>query len=205
MPYYTEFVKAALATLAHMGCLIESEINGTITDTESGLPISNALIEVWQDGEQITSTNSSSDGSYRIFLQPGSYDLIFLAIDHLQEIREGITVASEEVKNIDIGLEPCTTIKGLDFIHSPDYPDIDQTVNFTATISSGESPLTFTWDFGDENSSTGQVITHTYTTAQVFWVNLEANNRCQISEHETKPIFVGVDLCFLPLISNNSE
>ncbi len=54
MPYYTEFVKAALATLAHMGCQIESEINGTITDTESGLPISNALIEVWQDGEQIT-------------------------------------------------------------------------------------------------------------------------------------------------------
>jgi len=120
-------------------------------------------------------------------------------------MREGITVASEEVKNIDIGLEPCTTIKGLDFVHSPDYPDIDQPVNFTATISSGESPITFTWDFGDENSSTGQVITHTYTTAQVFWVNLEANNRCQISEHETKPIFVGVDLCFLPLISNNSE
>lgn len=205
MPYYTEFVKAALATLAHMGCLIESEINGIITDTENGLPISNALIEVWQNGEKITSTNSGSNGSYRLFLNPGTYDLVFSAADHLQEIREGITLSSEEVKTIDIDLEPCITVKGLNYVHSPDYPDVDQTVSFTATISSGESPITFTWNFGDENTGTGQVITHTYTTPQVFWINLEANNRCQISENKTKPIFVGVDLSFLPLISKNTE
>jgi YVTN family beta-propeller protein len=49
-------------------------------------------------------------------------------------------------------------------------------VSFTATASGGTSPYTFDWSFGDETVGSGAAITHAYTTAGVFQVQMTASD-----------------------------
>ncbi len=51
-----------------------------------------------------------------------------------------------------------------DFTFAPTDPTAGEPVSFTATATGGTSPYSFTWDFGDGISDSGQTITHTYAT-----------------------------------------
>lgn len=50
------------------------------------------------------------------------------------------------------------------------------TVNFTGTVSGGDSPLTFFWDFKDGTNSTQQNPQHTFTTAGTYNVTFTVND-----------------------------
>ena len=66
MDYYTEFVKATVGTLAHMGCLAgtEGRLAGHVTDKSSGLPIEGARVSASNRFGQEWQTFSGPDGSY---------------------------------------------------------------------------------------------------------------------------------------------
>jgi hypothetical protein len=69
MDYYTEFVKAAVGTLAHMGCLAgtEGSLAGYVTALGSGLPIEGVRVSASNRFGQEWQTLTGSDGSYVLY------------------------------------------------------------------------------------------------------------------------------------------
>jgi hypothetical protein len=61
--------------------------------------------------------------------------------------------------------------------------------SFTATLSAGTAPITYTWDFGDGAAATGAQVMHTYATVGSFTVTLTATNNLG-SLSTTTPVIV---------------
>jgi PKD repeat protein len=80
-------------------------------------------------------------------------------------------------------LNTCQSITGVDFSFSPTAPRVGQSVNFTATVTGGTAPITYTWNFGHgaDVITTAAVIVHSFpltTTVQTYNVTLWAANAC---------------------------
>jgi len=201
--YYTNFVKAALGTLAHMGCLLEGEVRGMVTDAVSHQAIPGATIAARLGGKLIVSTTSQADGSYRLFLNPGAYDLTILASDHAPVTSLNLEVLRFQPGTFDAALQPCIPVKGANFTYSPLKPKFGDTITFTSTITSGENPVSYTWDFGDGSFGYVEVVSHTYATRGLFTVKFTADNVCAAPASLTRLVFADPYLSNLPLVNNN--
>ena len=74
------------------------------------------------------------------------------------------------------------------------------TVNFT-DLSSGTTPLSFVWDFGDGFTSTEQSPTHQYSSPGFYTVHLSVSEACGIDEYEVVVQVGGIT--FLPMVSKH--
>ncbi len=70
---------------------------------------------------------------------------------------------------------PCEPVADADFDWTPPVPIAGEGVTFTGTAT-GTEPITFTWDLGDGNGATGQVVSHTYAAADTYTVVMTATN-----------------------------
>jgi uncharacterized repeat protein (TIGR01451 family) len=68
----------------------------------------------------------------------------------------------------------CTPVSGADFTVNPPSPAVGIPTVFTATVTSGSPATTYAWDFGDGSTGSGETITHTFTTADIYLVTLTA-------------------------------
>jgi hypothetical protein len=200
MNYYTQFAKAALGTFAHMGCLLEAKLSGTVLDAGTSQPISGAKVELLQGGQVLRSTTSQADGSYLLGLVPGTYDVRFSALDHLSETVMDVQVDQGQERLLDASLESCIFVKDLSFSFDPFRPHVDETVVFDALIGAGDTPVTYTWDFDDGQSAGGQSVSHAFTSQRAFMVELTANNACNMPATTMRLVPVDVELFYLPLI-----
>ncbi len=82
-----------------------------------------------------------------------------------------------------------STTPTADFVGSPTSGDAPLTVNFTDQ-SSGV-PTSWSWDFGDGNTSTEQNPSHTYDAAGTYTVSLTASNSCG-DDTQTKADYITV-------------
>jgi PKD repeat protein len=58
-------------------------------------------------------------------------------------------------------------------------PDLGGTTfNFTGSATGGVAPITYSWDFGDTNTSTIQNPTHTYANPNTYSVTLTVTDAC---------------------------
>jgi uncharacterized repeat protein (TIGR01451 family) len=64
-------------------------------------------------------------------------------------------------------------------------------------------PITFTWDFGDGVTGTGEITTHAYTTADRYTVTLVAANDCSQVQVSHTLIVKDLHEIYLPLILRN--
>ena len=202
LPYYTEFTKATLATIAHMGCLLDGQLKGTIRDAISGDPIPGAIVSVVLDGGQAHSMTTQEDGSYQFTLLPGAYTVTSSAIDYRTEVMTGVQVVQNRATNLDQSLQPCLTVKDLDFTFNPGSPAVGETVNFTASVGGGELPITFSWDFWDGGSAVGQHVTHIYGRKGGFAARLTGDNACLLPESVIYPVYVEAELFYMPLVAH---
>ena len=205
MAYYTEFVKASIGTFAHMGCLIESQLTGTVSDLNSGAPIADVQVDILQDHQLVETIFSGSDGTYQIILPPGSYNVSFSALDHLSETHDEVQIVSGQTTTLDISLPACIFVKQVDFAFSPTRPEIDQTILLTGTVSSGDIPITYAWDFGDNQIGSGRVISHTFSARGSYPVRLVADNICNVQGSIIHAINVDADEFFLPFIHSKAD
>lgn len=105
MLYYTEFVKAAIATFAHMGCLLQAELSGTIVDATSGNPLHGAAVQATLDDGSRWSTNTLADGTYHLTLVPGNYQVWAGAPFYLSQTSAEIAIANDQSVSQDFLLQ----------------------------------------------------------------------------------------------------
>lgn len=90
------------------------------------------------------------------------------------------------------------------------YPPLETTFDASASSSANEAIVSYDWDFGDGETGTGVVVTHTYEEKGVYEVTLvvtdsagktgaraqvvEALNRIPSARFTFSPFYVGADL-----------
>jgi len=109
--YFTNFVKASIATYAHMsGCLIpkgEGFLDGHVTAAGSGSPIEGATV-IANDGQGHTySTMTDSTGYYTRTLMAGTYKVTAYECSVLPTTINGVIITADTVTSQDFILQQC--------------------------------------------------------------------------------------------------
>jgi hypothetical protein len=117
MVYFTKFVKAGVATLAHLGGLLPSTgvLTGVVTDADSGSPIVGAQVLAMLSPNQIWQTTSQAGGAYHLHLLPGYYGVQAQAPGHMLYFTSGIHIVENitTTLNISLAVTPTLTITGV--------------------------------------------------------------------------------------------
>ncbi len=106
--YFTNFVKASIATTAHMsGCLIPTgtgALDGHVTAADGGAPIEGAKV-VASDGQGHNyPANTDDTGYYTRTLIAGTYDLTASAYSYLPATISGVIITTDTVTTQDFSL-----------------------------------------------------------------------------------------------------
>ncbi len=187
--YFTNFVKASIATYAHMsGCLISSSkgyLDGHVTTANGEAPIEGVSVTANDGQGNAYSATTDLTGYYIMTLPPGSYTVTASLVDYSPQSRSA-TIIVDKVTSLDFALQqvPCEPATGLNFTWLPLEPVNAEVVTFTGS-SDGSEPFTYTWDFGDSSSGIGRTATHTYANSGNYTVVFTATNACgkASSEH----------------------
>ena len=98
----------------------------------------------------------------------------------------------------------CSGMEEADFGWAPPSPTVGRAVYFTASVTGGTAPFSYTWDLGDGSAPfTGGDggVTHTYTATGTFTVTLTVTDTCGalMMRH---PVAVGATIyrIYLPLV-----
>lgn len=78
------------------------------------------------------------------------------------------------------------------FTYSPEKTFVNQTITFDASNSTGPDGtiVKYNWDFGDGNSTEGEVVTHSYSSAGTYTVNLTVTNDAGATNTTSKVVAV---------------
>ena len=87
-------------------------------------------------------------------------------------------------------LPPPPFVADLAFI--PNSPVTGQTVNFTATVTGGSPPYTYSWSFGDGTIDSGNPTSHTYENVNTYSVVLIVTDANRTTFSDTKLLAVKV-------------
>ncbi len=105
LPYFTEFVKAAVAETAHMaGCLTTGIAQGQVVASHDGSPIANAEIKLKDAAGREYVLQAGADGRYNQGVPPGSYTAGVDAYGYATGGWSGITVAANGTTTQDFAL-----------------------------------------------------------------------------------------------------
>jgi len=106
MDYYTEFVKAAVGTLAHMGCLAgtEGSLAGYVTALGSGLPIEGVRVSASNRFGQEWQTLTGSDGSYVLYPPRDFYTVAGEAADFVTVTITNVQVTQGLMTTLNLAL-----------------------------------------------------------------------------------------------------
>src|SRR5439155_15331609 len=115
----------------------------------------------WTFGDGASSTGCSTT---HVYSNPGTFTVIVTAQDSL-----GVT-ASKTVSEV-VNAQPTVS-----FTISPTSAISSQSVTFTATTVGGTNPFTFSWNFGDNSSGSGNVVSHTYSVQGTYIVTLSVRD-----------------------------
>jgi len=106
----------------------------------------------------------------------------------------------------------CQWPRGASIQLDPLHPQVGDPVRLEGQITAGSGVLTFTWDFGDTYTATGQIVQHAYSANNTYGVTLTVSGEpCPITEPAvvTTTIVVGTgvpdSLVYLPLLFQSSS
>jgi PKD repeat protein len=151
------------------------QFTGSVTN---GIP---PFIWLWNFGDGNISSMQNPLHSYN---QPGAYQVILTCTDSQNQQGNDTTVA---IINQSYG--PVA-----DFNFFPTNPLPNDMIQFIdlSYDSSGDIIVSWTWDFGDGNTSTLQHPTNTYSLNGSYLVNLTVTNTSIVSDTKLKTIYVGL-------------
>jgi len=177
-------------------------LDGYVTDADGSNPLEGVLVTASQ-GETVIQSITDPTGYYTMTLPAATYTVTASLDGYVTQSVSTIVVAGETT-SIDFSLEAeCSPVTGLDFTWLPTTPYNGDLITFTAAAS-GTEPIDFLWDFGDTFTDTGGIVTHTYTDAGIYTVELSASNACgdeMVSNNIT--ILQYIWRFFLPIVNKN--
>ena len=196
--YFTEAVKAAVGTLAHLAVFYSPNLQGTITHSELLGPVSRAQISLANTNfSQIVTTDEQ--GSYRLMIPGGTYNVSVQAAGFAPLDQSNVAVPDPltgTLLNLDFDL--CQLLASVSWYPSPLPPQPGQPVTLSAVYSAGSPPFTYSWTVGGGPTETMPVIVHTFNAAGVYPVSLVVANRCDTQE-ATYNLAVGGYPFYLPM------
>jgi len=127
--FEAEMIKASLATLAHLGCLVEEgwgTMAGTATDSTTGQPIAGASISLFNPAWGYTFyTASDGNGDYSLAALAGVHTLSFDAVGYAPRTAPNVTVIKDQTTLQDTALVP-----------------VEESANYLALVNAGtKEPL----------------------------------------------------------------
>ena len=155
--FFTNFVKAAAGTIAHLAGLIpQGHLGGMIFSTASGNAIPGATVQARLDPALAWSSTTGSDGSYDLALPAGSYLVTVSAPWNYTFTYNQALVTAGQATTLNFSLASCTPLQA-DYSFSPPDPWALEPVAFTSTLTVSRDRLashsiaaaTYTWNFGD--------------------------------------------------------
>ncbi|HSO27489.1 MAG TPA: M28 family peptidase, partial [Anaerolineales bacterium] len=136
MAYFTEFVRAALGSMAHMGCGLGT-LSGQVQILDTGAAISGATIRATATSGQKFVATSQPDGQFEMFLPAGVYDVAITAAGYSPFLVEDLAITNFVTTNLTAGLENCLPPESLNILYSPALPQAGEPLVFTATTTGG--------------------------------------------------------------------
>ncbi len=191
MDYYTNFIQAAIGTFAHMGCLLppDGTVEGVVTEAVGSTPLADALIEVVQSEQIITTTLSDQNGVYSLTLPAGPYTFRASKVEYIPEIIADFEIERAQTKTLDFSLDFCEPITGADFTISPPNAEAGEMINFISEVTGGTPPISISWDFDDGTIGLGETIQHTFVASNTYQIEMIASN-CNLPISVTHPLIV---------------
>jgi len=84
----------------------------------------------------------------------------------------------------------CSTVTNVAIYSDPLSPKRDQLVSFNGSAKSNDPITSWAWDFGDDSTATGQVVTHKFKTDGIYTVVLTVTNECRKSAFAERNVTV---------------
>ena len=85
------------------------------------------------------------------------------------------------------------------FTFSPKYPFVSQEITFDASNSTDPDGtiVKYEWNFGDGNTATGMIVTHSYSSAGSYDVTLTVTDDDGATDEETKSINISLKIVYV--------
>jgi PKD repeat protein len=138
----------------------------------------------WSFGDGSTGTGSSASRTY------SSAGLFTVTLTVKDSSSPQQTVTSQQ----SITVSSSSPSLSASFAYSPSSPQAGQQVSFSASASGGTSPYSFSWNFGDNTSSTGNPTTHIFTASGSFLVSVTATDAVGVSTTSNQTLIVAASL-----------
>src|SRR5256884_5195179 len=106
--------------------------------------------------------------AYHTYSTAGSYNVILTTRDSSPSQQ---TATSQQTINVTSPPPPPPSLTA-SFTYSVANPATGETVSFTGSASGGTSPYSYSWNFGDSQSSTGSSANHLYQNTRTYTVVL---------------------------------
>jgi PKD repeat protein len=118
----------------------------------------------WTFGDGATGKGATA---YHSYSTAGSYNVLLTAKDSSPSQQ---TATSQQTLTVTNPSPPPSLTAS--FTASLSNPVVGQTISFTGSVSGGTSPYTYTWNFGDSSTGSGNPVSHVYSSAGVYSVVL---------------------------------
>ncbi len=142
---------------------LEAGQSGTFTATTNDAEASRPVSYRWDWGDGTSSAGLTASHSYAA---PGSYTVRFTASN-----RGGSDTQTTTVRVVPQPVPAAIIALSAD----PQDPDTRTPVRFRATVR-GDTPLAYTWTFGDQQRSNDAAPTHTFSQPGTYTVTLDLSN-----------------------------
>jgi PKD repeat protein len=159
------------------------------------------LVEVGPSGTGLSQseivTDANGTATFAVVAPP------FSTVAPNNEIRVVVSPRSDNAGNVTVHSMPIfllgapnATSPTATFTFTPEAPEVTQVVVFDASASTDEGTLcasacTYSWNFGDGGSGSGQVTTHTFSSAGTFAVTLTVTDSTGAAGTSVQGVEVG--------------
>ena len=152
LDYFAEFVRAALGSLAHLGGLLVGHADGVVKDASSNQPLADAIVWLQFTPNLRFFTSGQINGDFDLSLPIGNFTLQATAPNHVPLAVPGVEILAGQTTSLEIALDTCQQLAGVDFSFAPLEPIVGQTVTLTASLTSpAPEQVVYTWDFDDSS------------------------------------------------------
>ena len=125
----------------------DTTVQGTITDATTGDKVFAATVQFFQAGELIAGTTTNSDGFFRLFIEPGTYDIQVDYTGYPTKMLYNVVVKSETINTVDVQLNADSSLEdlSLDEVVVTEYkvPVVEMDKTTSGAVITGEDVRKF--------------------------------------------------------------